>query len=286
MCRLDNTHETQKKKLSFVFEYAYTNDCIILQAGDFFDIPRSWRLLPVYIDFFKYWVGEKKLKIYGVFGQHDVYMYNQATNDRTLLGALAKIGLVEILSSEPVVEGDVSIYGTSYGQKIPKPVKGEFNILVIHAPILMGKLWSKQEGYYYAPAFLEKNKFDLILCGDIHQKFMFRKDDGRIICNTGCIVRKSVTEWDHTPGFYTYDTDSKEAKWVTIPHEPPEKVMSREHLDMVEQKNEMMEKFISSIKSREVGEGVSFKEILRQVIEKNRIESPVQKAIAEVMEEK
>ena len=283
--RLDNTHKVQLKKLKFVFEHAWKEGLPIIAAGDIFDAPRSWRLLSVYIDFFKYWVLEKGISFYTVRGQHDVYMYNEETNDRTTLGVLAKMGLVTILSSVPLILDNVSIYGTSYGQEIPKINSPDtLNILVIHAPILQKRIWHGQKGHNYADEFLKEHpEFDLILCGDIHQKFLFQDGD-RIICNAGCMIRKSVAQWEHEPGFYIYDTESRKIDWEVIPHDPPELVMSREHLDKVNQKNEMLEEFIATVKKRETGEGASFKDILLQVLEDNKIEAPVRKVISEVME--
>lgn len=296
--RLDNTHETQKGKLEYVLNWAQENEAVVLQAGDFFDTPRSWRLLPIYVEFFKYWFKKTDVAVFAIFGQHDTYMYHEDTRDRTLLGVLAKMGLVEILKKEGVsvcspgesrnkTGENVNIYGASYGQEVPKLSKeADVNILVIHAPILKGKLWAGQENYDYAPAFLRKHKeYDLILCGDIHQKFIFR-DGKRIICNTGCILRKSVDQWDHKPGFYEYDTETMKILWHEIPHEPPEKAMSREHLEKAEQRNEMLDNFIGALKNQDVEIGMSFKENLFDFMEKNKIGQDVKELLAEVMEGK
>lgn len=287
--RLDNSHEAQKRKLKYVFEYAHENNCIILQAGDFFDRPRSWRLLSIYIDFFRFWVGEKGVKVYCVRGQHDMYLYNEETNDRTTLGVLAKMGLVRILGKGEVcdfrsVGKSIYVYGVSYGQEVPDPDTEGLNILVIHAPILKGKLWAGQQNYDYAPGFLRKHKgYDLILAGDIHQKFIFRVGE-RIICNTGCVIRKSVDQWEHRPGFFEYDTETMNIQWHEIPHVPPEEVMSRVHLEKVEQRNEMLNKFIGAVQSQEVEMGMSFKENLIDFMEKNKIGRDVKELIAGVME--
>ena len=287
--RKDNTFLTQQEKLKYVMQYVCNSkyECFILQAGDFFDAPRSWRLLPIYIDFLRSWVNVGRVAIYCIRGQHDVYMYNEEINDRTTLGVLAKMGLVNILSSKPLVLDNICIYGTSYGQEIPKPSKeAGTNVLVIHAPILKSKIWHGQEDYSYAPGFLRKHKeYDLILCGDIHQKFIFRDGD-RIICNTGCIIRKSVAQWEHAPGFYVYDTETKKIKWEEIPHEPPDEVMSREHLDKESYRNEMLGSFIEAVKSREVDAGVTFKDNLLQFMEESNIEQEVRDEIAEVMEKR
>ena len=281
--RKDDILQTMKKKMTFILEYANTHGFSILQAGDFFDVPRSWRLLPLYIELLKYW----GVDIYVVYGQHDTYLYSEGTRDRTMVGVLAKMGVVKILDKEGTrFDANTKVYGTSYGQEVPIPNKTvRTNILVIHAPILKKKIWEGQEGSSYADEYLRMHKeYDLILCGDIHQKFLF-EEDGRTICNTGCILRKSVDQWDYIPGFYVYDTETKETKWQEIPHSPPEEVMSREHLDQVESKNKMLEEFISTVKNRGGEKGISFKDVLLQVLEENKIEEEVKEALSEVMEE-
>ena len=45
VCRLDNIEITQFDKLSYILEYAAINGLPILQAGDFFDRPRCYKVL-------------------------------------------------------------------------------------------------------------------------------------------------------------------------------------------------------------------------------------------------
>lgn len=288
IARLDDAPAAQRQKLEFVLEYAKENDMVILQAGDFFDRPRSWMLLPIVIDLLKNY----GVKTYCVYGQHDTYMYSSETRDSTSLGILAKFGLVTILGSELTGsvhigrDPTVSLYGCSFGQEVPEVVSDEFNVLVIHAPIAESALFPGHD-YVDARRFLKKHKnYDLTLCGDIHRFFCVEQDE-RFILNTGPMLRRTAEQYsfEHRPGFFTFDTGRIEERldWVEIPHEPSEKVLSRDHIENPQLVNEMLDKFVSSISTSTEIEGVDFERNLQAFIEGNAIEQSVVDLISEKM---
>jgi hypothetical protein len=285
--RLDDIAETMSRKFRFVLQWAKDNDCIILQAGDFFNKPRSWFLLPWVISILK----EYEVPIYCVYGQHDVYFYNENTKDNTSLGVLAKAGLVTILNDMPeCFDNGLRLYGASYGQDIPQVQRNdEFNILVAHIPICNEQVPGTEID---AKEFLNFNKYyNLILCGDIHRSFE-EVDRERMIINTGPMLRRESTLYnmEHKPGFYCYVFNAimegiDGLKWVEIPHEPAEKVLTRDHLIQEENRNELLAPFIEEIKKHGVTEKntVSFQEILQGLIREGTVNKRVQAIISEVM---
>jgi hypothetical protein len=302
--RLDNVVETQFKKLRFVLQWACDNDCIILQAGDFFDKPRSWFLLPMVISILK----EYEVPIYCVYGQHDVYMYSEETKDNTSLGVLAKAGLVTILSDKPVMlfsdtyeidhSHPIRIYGASYGQEIPIPSSKNnepdqvSDILVLHAPI--AEEWVGGD-FIDARGFLKMHpEWDIILVGDIHRKFSIpmyfehhKHRNTEYLINTGPMLRKEATEYNfkHTPGFFCTSSETylDKLKWISIPHEPAEKVLTRDHIIKEEDKNQMLSDFIEKIGTESGGDSVSFQEVLQGLIKEGNVDKRVQAIISEVM---
>jgi len=287
VCRLDNLVEVQFEKLKYAFDYALEEGCVICQAGDFFHKPRSWGLLPKVIDFFQSYY-EEAIDIYGVYGQHDMYMYSE-NREGTNLGILEKYGLVNIVENRKEEHlGSYVVYGCSYGGEIPEVMNsGTFNILAIHAPILDTKLWATQDHYWDARMFLSKHKeFSLILCGDIHQRFLHQDREGRIICNTGPMLRMAATEYnmEHKPGFYIYDTESKEIDWHEIPHQPAEDVISREHLERAKEKEEMMKEFTEGVMDQEI-KGNSFEDNLKALVEREEVGDNVKAILGRVMED-
>jgi len=278
--RLDNTYETQFIKLEFIFEYAKKYDAKIIIAGDIFNKPRSWHLLPKMIDFLK----KYNIKVYVVYGQHDVYLYSNLSKDKTNLGILAKAGLVTVLNEEPFYDFDIAFYGCSYGQEIPK-IKNKkcFNILVIHAPIAEKALYPNQN-YLDSLKLLKDNPFDLIVAGDIHQKFIniFK---GRFICNSGPLIRKESTiyNFSHKPGFFLFDTNNLEnTVFVEVPHKPAEEVLTRTHIDYEKENDSILQDFISSIETNNLEDGVDFMENLWLFIKSNDIPKTVIEILSEV----
>lgn len=288
VARMDNLVERQFEKLKFVFDWAEERNIGILTAGDFFNSPRSWYLLPKVIDF----LLRRKIIIGTVYGQHDTYLYSEATRDSTSLGILNKFMLVDVLGTESLNTSNqtVALFGCSYGQDmgnfdLGKVSKFKTKILVIHAPITTVPLFPGHE-IAYADKFLEKHKeFDLILCGDIHQSFIIEKQ-GRFIVNCGPMLRREATEYNftHKPHFLVYDTEALTIDKVIIPHETASKVLSREHIIQEEQTELMLEDFIESVKTGEV-ESASFTENLWAFLKDNNIEQDIVDILSEVMEE-
>lgn len=292
IARLDDLHQTQFIKLKFIFDYAEGTNSKIIIAGDVFNKPRSWNLLPEMTDFLK----KYDIEIFSVYGQHDTYMYSIETRDKTNLGVLAKAGLVRILEGQSLSlnggltkEQKTDFYGVSYGQDIPK-IKNKdcFNILVIHAPIAAKALYPNQQ-YIDALTFLKENPFDLIVAGDIHQKYMFEYE-GRYICNSGPLLRKeaSIYNFSHKPGFWFVNIEDlanhKDVPvFVEIPHRPAEEILSRTHLDYEKESESVLNEFISSISNTKIEEGVSFVDNLWRFVKENNIEKPVVDLLSEVI---
>lgn len=284
--RLDDARATQLNKLEYVLEWADAYKCVVLQAGDFFDSARSFRVLDQTIRLLNKY---RQVKIYTIYGQHDTYLYNEESRSYTSLGILAAAGLVEILGSTCWHIGDkgkgVAVWGTSYGANIPKVEGWQLNVkvLVIHKEISNGPIWAGERDYTEAAKFLELYKeYDLILCGDAHQKFLHKKGK-RVICNTGPLLRReaSIEMMEHKPGFWVYETENCSTKWVEIPHKPADEVLSREHIEDKQEANEMLQAFIQAIKTGGQ-KGLSLQDNLLRLMQDNDIEPEVRILLSEV----
>ena len=243
IARLDNIEETWKRKLKFILDYADKNKMSILVGGDFFDKPRDWKTLSEVIRLLDDYKG---VGVLSIFGQHDQYLYSK---DRysTSLGVLIESGLIMELNEYPTQFKDVSIYGCSWGQEIPKP-EGIINILVIHKSISDAPLFPGQE-YTNAEQFLKSHpKYQFIICGDFHKRFLFT-DKGRVLVNPGPLLRMEATEYnmEYEPKFAVLDTETQIVDWIDIPHEPAEKVLTRRHIESKKETENMLDDFIKNI---------------------------------------
>lgn len=292
VARLDSARDALVGKLTEIFVAAKEEEAVVLQAGDFFDKPRGWFLLPFWFKFFK----DLDVPIYTVFGQHDTYLYHEETREATCLGILEKAGLVTILGSEVVysvgIEGDnVAFWGCSYGSEVPEPSE-EFDdflkVLVIHKMIVPWKLWSSQEDAIYAPKFLQQHKaFDLILCGDCHRKFIFRSPKRRrIICNTGCLIRHEATEYnfEYAPGYFAYNTEDGKIEWREVTHKKASEVLSREHIEDKAEVKRMLDEFIGAV-TEDADYGTGFFENLVIVMQNKKVTKGVKRILSETVDE-
>lgn len=289
-CRLDDTRIVQLEKLHFILKQAMKQEARILQSGDLFDRPRSWYLLPEVIRIFKQYYPY----FVSIFGQHDTYMYSDATRQTTNLGILSEVELIKIAGPDIgswIQFEDSVVVGCSFGQDLDeKELRNLPNnrkkILIVHASISNESLYPGHE-YTSAKKFLRKwDMFDLILCGDIHRAFIEDFNQKRFIVNTGPIIRRTADEYNftHQPHFLIYDTNSGQIEKVEIPHQLSNKVMTRDHIERKSETEEMLADFINMVQEEELY-SVSFEENLLDFIKKNNISESIVNIISEVMGE-
>lgn len=294
--RLDNIVETQFNKLRYVWDYCIEKDITyILQAGDLFDVPRSWHLLSKMNEFFgEYGLSAKKApNLLSVYGQHDIYFRSDTAKSTTMMGVLEDTGQINICGDEPWhIDDNVFVYGASWDEPIPKIDHWERSndciILLIHAPISDRSIYPGMV-YTEASDFLDQHpEFDLIICADIHRKFI-AKSKNRILVNCGPMIRAEATEYNfsHKPCFYVYDTEERKGHFEEIPHERAERILTREHIEFEQSRSEMLADFIQSIKDTAEGvekDGdVSFHDNLSKVIKDNNISKDIVDIIEEVI---
>lgn len=238
--RTDDILSVQWDKLNFVLNYTADPDrdfCAILQAGDIFDSPRNWDICET---FFNISLIPDRPDIFAARGQHDTYM--RSTNPSVF--SLAKmLGFIHN-KTKPFECYDSMIHICNYGEEVPDPTNGSLrNILIIHSEISDREPNSAMD-YQSAKIFLRQHKFDTILCGDIHMKFVVR-EGSRVIMNTGPMLRKEATEYNmqHKPCFFVLNPDNSIDE-VEIPHRPGHEVLSNNELKEAKLTESIMDEFM------------------------------------------
>lgn len=276
VCRIDNILESQFDKVKYIIDFAKEHKAEILQAGDMFESPRSWMLLKRVYDLLCLYSEH----IHCIYGQHDLYMRSLSSLNN--YEALYKMRCFHDLSCGPVIWHGYAIHGSSYGQCIPEPVEKKNNILVIHRMIYNTKMYETQTDGSNALEFLKKYKeYDIILCGDAHQKFCI-EHDGRYILNTGPLIRDTVDLFNHQPGFFILDQGN--ISWQDIPCKPADQVMDRNHIDIKKERSESVKLFIELIKNKNI-KSMAFEDKLKEAMDNNLIEDEVISIIVDLMEE-
>ena len=115
------------------------------------------------------------------------------------------------------------------------------------------------------------------------------EQDGRYIVNSGPLFRKEADMYNLTeasPGFYFYNTNNKKLKWIDVPHESADKVLSRNHIERQEEIDEAMEEFVSKMKiNDDEMTSVDFMSNLISFLDSNKVEDGVKDILSEVMDE-
>ncbi len=280
--RNDDIFETQMLKLSNAFKF-FKDEKVdaVIQVGDFFDTPRVCMSVVARILHF---LQEHKLKVYCVFGQHDVYGHSKETFYRSPLNILEVAGAVHMLDVDGHLLNGCSVFGSSYGLEIPEPDDSRFSILVTHRMIGNEELFPGQV-LEKPNSFLRKYPFDLVICGDYHYPFdsVYKN---RMIVNCGCLIRKtcSVRDMDLEPQVAVFDTADRDYKIHKLPIQPSEDIFDFSRIDVKDSKLDISMDFIDKLKNNSI-ESLQWKSILKEAINHKDVSSGVREKINTILQE-
>jgi len=279
--RTDDYWNTVKNKISFICHLASEEKVVILQPGDFFNSHKASDFLKRYMI--------RKMKNLGittltVFGQHDL-RYHSSNVKNTPLGVLQAAGVVSILDFDPVEYGNISVYGASWWEDIPKPVDSQVtNILVMHKMVVQNeKLWSGQEDATMGNILVKSNSFDLMVVGDNHNGFTITTKTGKHLVNCGSLLRTAIDQSDHVPTVYIYDTVKKTITPHEVPHKPFSEVFDLSKYEAEKERDEKLEAFMERITGEVELEGLDFIKNMDAYVSSAEIDDMTMDIIMEVM---
>lgn len=235
--RIDNFKNTLKAKLNFIKQVCIDNKIdYIIQPGDFFDDASkvSYAALVEWIEFFRGFPP-----IYTVLGQHD--LKNHSLENRNIPAyILQEAGIIK-LPAYP-------LFGVFDGFHYGQPITPENNILIIHAMIINDKkLWDGQEGFVRGKTLLKKYKYNLIVAGDNHQKFIIKYNDKHLI-NAGSLMRTARNQIEHKPAVFIYDMDLNTVEEILIPIEPFDNVFDVNKISVEQERSEELSALVDTMK--------------------------------------
>ena len=273
VCRTDDYMEAQKKKIEFILTLGKKHDCPIFIAGDLGNRP-LWgdKLLNYFIEILNKY---SDVGIYTICGQHDLLNHRLDKWNEGGLGVLSKKGYIKVLT-----EKYENIQPFSYGEKIEDT---EAEIVLLHTMVVKNqksKLWEAQEAPSAKRIIKKLPKTKLVLTGDNHQSFVVEYE-GRILCNPGSLMRMSANQIDHQPSIYLWYAEDNSIERVYLPIEKD--VISREHIEVAEERNSRIESFVNRLKETEEL-GLSFEKNVEQFFKTNRTRKRIMEKIWESME--
>ena len=281
--RTDDYWQAQSDAVGFVRCLAEEYSCPVVLAGDLFD---NWNPSHELVA----WAADNlPADLIVVPGQHDLKRHKLSLYPKTALNVLDSTGRVISL-----VEGRLArlqrfrglIRGFPWGYKLEagRTRLGHRRVAVCHT-----LTWSKEQPFPGADAegqvrrVMEKLVgFHLIVTGDNHIPFIARrKSSDQILVNPGSLLRMRADQTDHKPRVYLWFAEQND---VTCTYLPIEKdVLTREHIEREEQRNERMESFVERL-GEQFEVGLSFEDNMKKFLRKEKPRKKTKQYILEAME--
>lgn len=262
--RLDNYYETVLAKFKEIIDYSNDNDVdFIIHGGDLFDRPDV--SVTTVTDITKLFMSSKA-PIYIISGNHDIYGYNRETINRTMLGLLINVGILQNIPEDGIVIRDGDLKVCLIGRPFVHDIDSSPSNYIIHRD-------DYPEADYYinvAHGFLIDRPFikgvphtliedireteaDITLVGHYHTGFGIVNMDSKYFVNPGSMMRvsNSISEMSRVPKFVILELgESISIREVPIRCAlPGDQVLNREYIEINEFKAERMYEFIETIES-------------------------------------
>ena len=265
-CRLDNfCEETQWKKVKFIADIQEQYNCPVIHAGDLFDY---WKPSPYLLSKTIEYLPKQ---FYTVYGNHDLPQHNIELAEKSGIYTLERANCIN-----RIIPKEIQLI--SWGMM---PFENEDNVLVWHIFTYQGKEPFPGCVSLTAKKLLKNYpQYDLIVTGDNHQSFIEEYED-RLLVNPGSIFRMDADQINHKPRIYLYYASTNSVESIYIPIE--ESVISRQHIDVVKERDDRINAFITQLNDNwQIG--LSFEENIKQFEHKNNVRKSVMDIIYKAIE--
>ena len=243
--------ETLNNKLLFLIDYIKNNNIdLLLLAGDVFDTPFILnKTLKQIIELFS--EVKNKCKIIAVFGQHDLVYHSLQNADNSPLAVFLAAVEGYRATSNPLIFDNIAIYGMSWGEQIPNNLDtNKINLLLAHLTVVeKTKLFEGQEEVVFADKLLKNSKYNCIITGDNHQRFI-TKYRNRYLINNGSVMRITTAQKQHKPAFTHIKITDKiqEVKTVYFPIKQDVFIEVERVVDLKQKDNTQMDNLMQGMK--------------------------------------
>lgn len=263
--RKDDFEQTLKMKIQEVVEISNREKVdYVFHGGDLFDRPDvSIAIVGEFAKIFQ----KFKMPVYIVSGNHDIYGHNPKTLNRTMLGLLTNLGLINLVDENPIYleKGGIKIQLTAnpynigmedaankYKYKVLKKAEDvDFAIHLVHG-FLLDKPFLKNVPHTLISE-ISDTLADITLAGHYHIGFKTQIIDNKYFINPGSLVRisNSMQEIKRKPKVVLINLSDKiEIKDIFLKNAlPGELVLDRTEIESAKFKRSKMYEFKEIIES-------------------------------------
>lgn len=236
-------------------------DCEVWHAGDLFN---HWKPSPWLITMAMRHLPQK---FYTIYGNHDLPQHNLELADKCGINVLAEADRLTIMN------------GVHWGQFPAKDYTSK--AMMWHIMTYQGKKpWPGITDPMAGSLLRKYPQYDLIVTGHNHKTFV-EEHEGRLLVNPGSITRQTADQIDHRPAVFLWYAENNTVERVELPF--IEGAISREHIDVIEQRDARIDAFISKL-SGEWQAGMSFEQNIDAFCQANNIRQPIKDIIYKALE--
>lgn len=262
--RKDDFVDTLEKKLYEILDIISREDIdYVLHGGDLFDRPDvSVSVVSRFAKILK----QFKIPIYMISGNHDIYGHNPKTINRTMIGLLSELGILNIINQGDKVilsknHIKVQVTGQPYVYDIDSlnykkyytvnnvDENVDYSIHLVHG-MLLNKPFIKGIPYTLVDS-IKDTLADITLSGHYHSGFSDIQIDNKYFINPGSMVRisNSLQEMNRKPKVLIISlTDKIDISYINLKTaKNGESVLDREEIEKNIYKRERMYEFKQTI---------------------------------------
>ena len=263
LCRTDDYTKAMWDKLSFIFNLCSKYNVPLFCGGDIGHRSQwpNW-LLSEFISL------AKGVTIYSCLGQHDLPGHSIDEVLKSGCGVLH-------ISNMVLFDSTGSIDIIHYGEEIESRSFG--TVLITHRLVTnnLKEDWPGQVSYDAVKLLKDFPQYKLILSGDNHKPFV-AEYEGRVLVNSGSMMRNTVDQIDHTPRVYLWDAAENIVEPVYLPIE--DGVIDSSHIEVKKDRDERMKEMTEGMKVNYEIE-MDYEKNMEVHLNQNKVEDPVEQKI-------
>jgi DNA repair protein SbcD/Mre11 len=293
--RTDDYQQTLKEKLREVQQIIQRERVdYVLHGGDVFDRPN---LAPAVVRDFVQILQQFAVPIYAVAGNHDIYGHNPATIDRTMLGLLDTMGVIQLLQAGQKVRLEkagrsVQLSGQAFhfdldrrdlalDYGVTNELNADYTIHMVHSMLVDRAL---PEGVAFTLlGQLEQLSAEvtpnLLLTGHYHTGFPLQKRAGKYVLNPGALARVNnhPAEIGRTPQVVLIKlADTMQIRLIPLASAAAgEEVLDRSYLEEAAHRQSKLASFVQEIQAASTFRALDVMEIIEEIAQLEAIDATV-----------